>query len=421
MESMMASVHLTEIFPEKNELLREQDGFLYLKNDSKECFVDVAPINSYFEPTQLKFEKPVLLVHLSMLAIGGAEKLTFDLLNNIKDKFTFVIVTSDRHAAEVGSTHPDFKNLPATIYDMGEFSIPQIQLPIFQYILRKYSVETLFIANGSNFIYDNLASIRANNPKLHIVNQLYDHEAGWINRYNENCIEAIDIHIACNPKIELTYKNKFNISGERILRIDHGIEVENFAKAVPDIKSKEKMRLNFGISPEKIVVCFIARLHPQKRPNDFLKLAKRFENDPRYFFIMVGDGPLRNNIEEFLNIYNLKNFKKMGFYEPISDILSISDILTITSEYEGLPLVILNALAMSVAVISTDVGSVASVLERDGGGIITPQIGNIDALSASLVKVTEKLPEIKSKGEKTIRDAYDIREKALQYLQAFMR
>ena len=93
--------------------------------------------------------------------------------------------------------------------------------------------------------------------------------------------------------------------------------------------------------------------------------------------------------------------------------------MIITSEYEGLPLVLLNALAMSVAVVSTDVGSVSDVLSRDGAGIVVSSVGNVDQLSEALLQATEGLVEMRLKGEKTVREAHDIKKKALEYVRAF--
>jgi len=395
------------------------EGFLIPSASSAAGYVDVFPVDQLIEPQRTQLDKPVILIHLPMLAIGGAEKLTYDLLNCIKDRFEFVIVTSERLTSEFGSTHEMFAGLGAIIYDLGECAVPQIQFSMLSYLVKKYDPITLFVANGSNFFYGHLQAIRDCFPRLRIVNQLFDHEAGWITRYGEQGIDVIDVHIACNQKIEDAYIQRFDIPEEKIACIHHGIDLTEFHGASLNAESKKNRRLEFGVPEDKIVVCFAARLHPQKRPNDFLKLAKRFEHDSRYYFLMVGDGPLRENVDEFIELYQLNNFKKIGFHQPISDVLAISDVLIITSEYEGLPLVLLNALAMSVAVVSTDVGSVSDVLSRDGAGIVVSSVGNVDQLSEALLQATEGLVEMRLKGEKTVREAHDIKKKALEYVRAF--
>jgi len=50
------------------------------------------------------------------------------------------------------------------------------------------------------------------------------------------------------------------------------------------------------------------------------------EHDERFSFLIVGDGPLHNDINRFIEHKKLSNLKRLPFYEPITDILSLTDV-----------------------------------------------------------------------------------------------
>lgn len=105
---------------------------------------------------------------------------------------------------------------------------------------------------------------------------------------------------------------------------------------------------------------------------------------PDVHFLMVGDGPLADAVAEQLRRINLPNFTRRPFYEPSADVFAVADVVVLPSEHEGMPLVILEALAMGKPVVVTDVGNLHEVLALTGGGIVVPRIGDVTALRAAV-------------------------------------
>jgi glycosyltransferase involved in cell wall biosynthesis len=122
-----------------------------------------------------------------------------------------------------------------------------------------------------------------------------------------------------------------------------------------------------GFSPQHLVVGMVSCLKPQKSPQDFIRLAYLGRDIvPQLRFVLVGDGPLRKDVERLIDKLNLeKQVLLVGWRRDIPRLLAAFDILALTSLWEGLPIVALEAMAASLAVIVTDTGGVAEVV-RDG-------------------------------------------------------
>ena len=119
-------------------------------------------------------------------------------------------------------------------------------------------------------------------------------------------------------------------------------------------------------SMNAIKVAIIGRLVPVKRIDIFLKVAHALlrEYPGRYTFYVFGDGPLRDNIEELSrNLGIAGQLFLMRFRPNIPAYLSKMDLLLITSDHEGLPMNLLEALCLRVPVIAHAVGGIPKVLQ----------------------------------------------------------
>jgi glycosyltransferase involved in cell wall biosynthesis len=108
---------------------------------------------------------------------------------------------------------------------------------------------------------------------------------------------------------------------------------------------------------------------------------------------MVGDGPLAAQVEAEVNRLGLKNFRRLPFYRPVSDIYALADVIVLPSEYEAMPLVIAEAQAMGKPVVVTDVGNNREVVEMTGGGVVVPRVGDIAALMEGVRRMLDSPPD----------------------------
>lgn len=92
----------------------------------------------------------------------------------------------------------------------------------------------------------------------------------------------------------------------------------------------------------------------------------------------------------------------------------VADVVVIPSEYEGLPLVLLEAQALGKPVVATDVGAVREVLECTGGGVVVARVGDLDALERGVRAMLARPPDAAQLRER-LRERFDIVQVAARY------
>lgn len=128
-------------------------------------------------------------------------------------------------------------------------------------------------------------------------------------------------------------------------------------------------------NPVKIL--FVGRFVRQKRPDAFVDLAERLRtraNGVKLKFQMVGDGDLRPEIEKLARDkgFTETDFELSGERSEMHEVYEGADILVSTSEHEGTPNVVLEAMSFGLPVVATRVGGVPEVLSDRCGSLVDP-------------------------------------------------
>lgn len=131
---------------------------------------------------------------------------------------------------------------------------------------------------------------------------------------------------------------------------------------IGDLPSRKSALQTFEIPDGKFNVTWIGRAVPVKSPHRIIEIAKECQNKGlQAQFILVGDGPLLGKLKEIA-----KNFKLpmifLGWQSDIERILSLSDLVVLTSENEGTPVSLIQAQMAGIPVLTTDVGSASEVM-----------------------------------------------------------
>jgi glycosyltransferase involved in cell wall biosynthesis len=338
------------------------------------------------------------LVLPAFFAVGGVERNTVEVMHELLNEYEFVVVTTERHESAQGSLHHQLDDLGIISIDINELAPSAHHLIILAQIQSAYLPDIVWICNGSPWLVENSLAIRRLFARAAIIDQqVYDTEIGWIEHYHKKGIQSFDRFIAINQKIQKKFISGIGIPKHRVDLIYPTLNKNRILSANDQYAShyfgREKLSLPVSVN----LFVFVGRLCPQKRPLLFLELAKMVQaTNSSDYFLMIGDGPLSVDCDKFIDLHQLKNIRRIPFHENPAVIFTISDGLIITSEYEGLPIVMLEALCCGLPVLSTDVGDIKVVLGEYNSGIVID--GNLDAvkLMESFLQWRERLSSMKS-------------------------
>lgn len=322
--------------------------------------------------------KPRVFVWPALWAVGGVERNTIEIMRHLRGHYDFILITTEPVHEGHGSLHHQLKGLATAVYDLGELGPTSHYLSMFATLKRAWSPDLVWICNGSPWLADHAADLRRIYADTPIVDQqVYDTRAGWINRYHEAGIQSFDRFIAINQRIRETFVDRLGMDPGRIDLIYPAFDASRFRLTPVTPEQAADSKRAFGLAPDRPVFLFLGRMSAQKRPLDFINLAARvLASGLQASFLMVGDGEMGGEVDQAITASSTEALKRFPFTDRIPEILSVVDGLIITSEFEGLPVAMLEALAMGVPVLSTDVGDVRLVIEEFGVGAIVDRIGD---------------------------------------------
>jgi len=186
--------------------------------------------------------------------------------------------------------------------------------------------------------------------------------------------------------------------------IPNGIQVDTFRGPSID---RERWRNKERFAPTDVLFVCVAGLRPQKNPALLLEAFHRGPaSDPRALLLFVGRGALKSELERQIGASGLQErVHLLGLRSDIAEILNAADVFVLSSDYEGSPLVVLEAMAAGKPMISTAVGGVPELVEG-GCGLLVPS-GDAQALSKAMRYMLESPKARKSMGEASARRAVE--------------
>jgi glycosyltransferase involved in cell wall biosynthesis len=185
---------------------------------------------------------------------------------------------------------------------------------------------------------------------------------------------AVSDNVAQSIKLNINPSIKVNT-------ILNGINTEKFRRNLP---VGQKIRADLGISSDAIVIGSLGVFRSQKRLDHWLEIFAIVSNcNPNVRGILVGDGPLKLDVIHQIKAMGLADIVFLpGIKTNPVEWYSSMDIFMMSSEFEGLPLALLEAMSCECAVVATNAGGISEVVN--------------DGINGSIVDV-DQWPELSSK------------------------
>jgi L-malate glycosyltransferase len=166
-----------------------------------------------------------------------------------------------------------------------------------------------------------------------------------------------------------------------------------------------------ALKSSHFVIGIIARIDIQKRIDLALEIANKVISvNKEAYFVFLGDGVLKYEMTKKMNEMHLgKNVKMIGYIPNAKLYIKYFDLILYTSDWEGLPLSIWEAMAAGVPIVSRDVGGIKEVIEKENCGIVYPK-DDIDGGIKIIIKLLSDKNQclrMGTNGIKAIKEKYN--------------
>lgn len=183
---------------------------------------------------------------------------------------------------------------------------------------------------------------------------------------------------------------------------------------------REKVRRELGVGPDDVLIGAVGRLSPEKGCRELLgAFAGKLRDVPGTRLVFVGEGPLRAALEEEARTLGVEaRVVFAGYRNPVQPLYEAMDVFVCPSRTEGLSNAILEAMALSVAVLATDVGGNREIVEDGTNGLLVPagQYGELAEKLRALTVDSSLRGRLVAAGLDTIdrRFRFDLRMRAIE-------
>lgn len=187
--------------------------------------------------------------------------------------------------------------------------------------------------------------------------------------YHRFLAQFIHYYIAVSNSVKRGLMSRHSVPLRKIEIIPTALDLSNFRPVEVD---ETKLRKKFKLPRDGPIIGAIGRLSPVKGI-DHLILATKYiiEKFPHCTTLIVGDGELREELQNQVNNLGIsKNVFFVGEQTQIADIISVLDILVISSVHEGLPLVALESMAMGKPIVGYNVRGISDVITDNQTGLL---------------------------------------------------
>jgi glycosyltransferase involved in cell wall biosynthesis len=219
---------------------------------------------------------------------------------------------------------------------------------------------------------------------------VWDSHARLTSRMNALTAPLDDARIAVSSGVRDSMPARLRVTTEVIV---HGVDVHEVQRARA---FRDATRDALGVGDD-IVVCTVANLRATKAYPDLLRAAQQVlaaRDDVR--FVAVGQGPLEAELRALHAELGLgTRFQLLGYRDDAEKLMAASDVFCLSSRYEGLPVALMEALALGLPVVATTVGGIEELVTSGCEAVLVPP-SRPDLLADALLDVVAD-PELRAK------------------------
>lgn len=177
----------------------------------------------------------------------------------------------------------------------------------------------------------------------------------------------------------------------RIRYVPNGVDLNEFAR---DSKDGTAIRRSLGVTSEHLWLT-VGRLDPVKDHGNLLRAWASVASERAGTLVIVGEGPEKGAVRDLIRELGIsERVRMLGARPDVKNLLTAADSFVLSSKFEGLPMVLLEAAATELSIVATDVGGVSEIVQHgETGYLVAPQ--NHEALATAMRRTMELDPAIR--------------------------
>jgi len=232
----------------------------------------------------------------------------------------------------------------------------------------------------------------------------------WVDRLTSRWVHR---YVCVSRSVAQFSMEKGGLSGEKLVVIPNGVDLQQFPAEKPACLSE------MGVPDCSRVAVFVGRLELQKGLSWLLEVAPQWlAQSPNAHLVVVGRGPERAAMERLAQRRGVADrVHWLGWRRDVPEILAASDVLVLPSRWEGMPNVVLQAMASRIPVLATDVEGIRELLGENAD----PQIVAFGNTSALVEKLTRLLSDrqlaerLGAENRKRIEESFSVQRMVAAY------
>lgn len=217
--------------------------------------------------------------------------------------------------------------------------------------------------------------------------------------------------IAVSAEVANSIKINYGKAKPRVQVVANGADTTKYARTQP-AENDIRKQLNIPASATVIGITCVFRV--QKRLAIWLEIAKALhEKHPDTYFIIVGDGPLRDEIHEKAKALGTDKYVFFaGLQAETRPYFTAMDMFMMSSEFEGLPIALLEAMSMNCVPVCTAAGGIPEVIKDGVNGLLVPveqPLQLVDRLS-QLIQQPDQVARMKQAARETVINSFSMKK-----------
>lgn len=304
------------------------------------------------------------------MTMGGADKFNLDAMAGLKAKgfenYILTTVPSDNEWRQ------RFEDCTDEIFALPDFLDPVHYLDFVSYFLQSREIDVILLTNSYDGYYM-MPWLRQHFPDVAMVDYIHMEEwywrAGGYARTSAALPGVLEKTYVCNSATREVMINHFGRQPESVDCLHIGVDHNHFCKEAEPAGYLHNL---LNLPPERKIVLFPCRVHPQKRPLMMLAIAEATAKVlPDVAFVVAGSGSQFEEVQAQIKARNLHNTVYcIGETDNMRSCYRDSDLTLICSLKEGLALTAYESLSMGVPVVSSDVGGQRDLVGSDVGALL---------------------------------------------------